>query len=314
MNAITLDHLVHTYPARGKKSPARQAVKDISFAIPQGSLVALLGPNGSGKSTTFQILSTIFPPTSGSVAILDVDVTRDPEAARRALGVVFQNPSVDLKLTVEENLICQGHLYGLKGELLRTRMEQGLARFRLADRRHDFVETLSGGLRRRVELAKCLLHEPKVLLLDEPTTGLDPVARRDLWDTLAAMRTQTQLTILVTTHLMEEAERCDRVVILHEGQIVAEGTADELKSQIGGDVVEVETRDAQELCNRINAAFSLSATVVNNTVRLETRDGAGWIPKLVQTFPRDISAVRFSKPSLEDVFIKKTGSAFKSHE
>jgi ABC-2 type transport system ATP-binding protein len=314
MNAITVDHLVHTYPAQGRKSPARTAVRDISFAVPAGRMAALLGPNGSGKSTTFQILSTIFAPTSGLLKIMDADVVRHPEAARRALGVVFQNPSVDKKLTVEENLICQGHLYGLRGADLRGRIERGLARLRLTDRRHDFVETLSGGLRRRVELAKCLLHEPRVLLLDEPTTGLDPGARRDLWDTLTEMRQQTGLTILVTTHLMEEAERCDQVVILHEGRIVAEGTPDALKSEIGGDVIDIETASPDRLRDQINAAFHAAASVMDGNVRMEIQGGAEWIPKLVQAFPADISAVRLSKPSLEDVFIKKTGFTFASHE
>jgi len=282
--------------------------------VATGQLVALLGPNGSGKSTTFQILSTIFAPTSGHARILEHDVVQHPEAARRALGVVFQNPSVDKKLTVEENLICQGHLYGLKGSLLQERMSAGLMRFRLSDRRHDGVETLSGGLRRRVELAKCLLHQPQVLLLDEPTTGLDPGARRDLWETLSEMRRQTGLTILVTTHLMEEAERCDQVIILNEGLLVAEGSPDALKREIGGDVIDIQTASPDRLCAQVNARFQMQALVLDGHVRMETPSGAEWIPKLAQAFPAEITAIRLSKPSLEDVFIKKTGFSFTTHE
>lgn len=314
MNAITVENLRHVYPARGKKSPAREAVKGISLNVPEGSFTALLGPNGSGKSTTFQILATLFPPTSGRVLILGEDVVRHPEAGRRALGVVFQNPSVDLKLTVRENLICQGFLYGLTGPTLRERIHKSLERMNLTDRLHDLVETLSGGLRRRVELAKCLLHEPRVLLLDEPTTGLDPTARRDLWTALSDMRRQSGMTIVVTTHLMEEADTCDRVVILHDGRIVAEGTPNALKADIGGDVIEIETADPAALRERIQQTFALSSTVVDSVLRLELRDGAAWIPKVVQAFPQDIAAVRLAKPSLEDVFIKKTGAAFKSHD
>lgn len=314
MNAITVENLRHVYPAHGKKSPAREAVKGITLHVPEGSFTALLGPNGSGKSTTFQILATLFPPTAGRVEILGQDVIRNPEAGRRALGVAFQNPSIDLKLTVRENLICQGFLYGLTGPALRERMNANLERLRLTDRLHDLVETLSGGLRRRVELAKCLLHEPRVLLLDEPTTGLDPAARRDLWATLSDMRRQTGMTIVVTTHLMEEADTCDRVVILHEGRIVAEGTPDALKADIGGDVIEIEAADPTALRDRIQQTFALAGAVVESRVRLELRDGASWIPKLVQAFPQDIAAVRLAKPSLEDVFIKKTGAAFKSHD
>lgn len=313
MKSILVDHLSHTYPPKRGQTEGRQALKDISFAVETGEFFGLLGPNGSGKSTTFQILATLLKPTSGQLTMLGADPVRDPEAVRRRLSVVFQNPSVDEKLTVLENLTHHGHLYGLSGVLLKDRIAQALERLRLSDRSSDLVETLSGGLRRRVELAKALLNQPEILLLDEPTTGLDPVARRELWETLTAMRRQSSLTILVTTHLMEEADSCDRVTILNEGVIVAMGDPEGLKSTVGGDVLHLETASPTDLAQSIQTKFSRSATVVDGQVRLEVHEGAALIPDLVRAFPALIRAVRLSKPSLEDVFVRKTGHEF-THE
>jgi len=306
MTHLTVHHLSHTYPAR-RKQPARDALRDVSFSVDQGAFFGLLGPNGGGKSTTFQILATLLKPTSGQIHLQGVDVVAEPERIRRLLGVVFQNPSVDKKLTIQENLRHQGRLYGMFGVLLEDKIRTTLEQFALWDRRGDFVETLSGGLRRRVEIAKALLHSPSVLLLDEPTTGLDPIARRELWQALAEMRRLTGLTILVTTHLMEEAETCDHVAILNDGQLVAEGTPEALKREIGGDVITLETAAPQALAGQIQKRFDIQPRIVENTLLIERARGHEFIPTLVSAFPGDIQSVHLGKPSLEDVFIRRTG-------
>ncbi len=309
MDALVVDHLSHTYPARRPSKEARQALRDISFTVSVGELFGLLGPNGGGKSTTFHILSTFFPPSGGRATIFGQDVAREPGKVRERLGVVFQNPSLDKQLTVGENLMHQGHLYGLAGDVLSARIRDVLQRVSLSERRHDLVDVLSGGLRRRAELAKGLLHQPSILLLDEPTTGLDPGARVDLWDYLAELK-KNGMTIVVTTHLMEEAERCDRVAILHEGRLVALGTPAELKSQIGGDVISLTTPHPQELKEKIETHFGGSVTRVDQVLRIERARGHEFIPQLVAAFPDDISSVTLGRPTLEDVFIKQTGHRF----
>jgi ABC-2 type transport system ATP-binding protein len=230
---------------------------------------------------------------------------------RRQIGVVFQAQSVDQKLTAYENLWHQGHLYGLRGAALKKRVGEILARVGLADRAKERVETFSGGMQRRVELAKGLLHHPAVLLLDEPTTGLDPGARRDLWQYLQTLRDEEHVSVLVTTHLMEEAERCDRLAILNEGNLVALGTPAELKSEIGGDVIMLDAaRDAAGLAQRIRARFHVETTVLGNQVRMEREDGHRFVPDMVEAFPGEIQAISVSKPALEDVFIRRTGHKF----
>src|SRR5690242_18774598 len=237
---IRVEDIRHSY---GK----RTALKGISFDVAAGEIFGLLGPNGSGKTTLFRILSTLMLPTSGRALVSGFDSTRQPDEVRRRIGVVFQSKSVDLKLTAAENLWHQGHLYGLRGATLKSRIQEMLERVALADRAKDKVETFSGGMQRRVELAKGLMHRPSVLLLDEPTTGLDPGARRDLWIYLDQLRAQESVSIIVTTHLMEEAEHCDRLAILNLGEIVGLGTPAELRSQIGGDVVVLEASDSATL-------------------------------------------------------------------
>src|ERR1035437_3718420 len=225
--AIRVERLRHVYSGR-------VALNEVTFNVERGEVFALLGPNGGGKTTVFKILSTLLVPSAGT-AVLFGDPLSNPAAVRRHLGVVFQHPSVDGKLSVRENLTCHGHLYGLHGVGLRRRIEAVLERLRLSDRATDRVETLSGGLQRRTELAKALLHQPRLLLLDEPSTGLDPGARRDFMQYLRQLREQDGVTIVLTTHYMEEAERCDRVAILHQGTLVSVGTPAELKQRVGGD-------------------------------------------------------------------------------
>jgi ABC-2 type transport system ATP-binding protein len=306
---ISVQNIVHRYDGR-------TALDDVSFDVRPAELFGLLGPNGSGKTTLFRILSTLMVPTAGRAMIMGFDAAKDPAAVRRQIGVVFQAQSVDEKLTAYENLWHQGHLYGLQGASLKARISEILGRVGLADRMKELVETFSGGMARRVELGKGLLHHPSVLLLDEPTTGLDPGTRRDLWQYLQILRDQERVSVIVTTHLMEEAERCDRLAILNEGKLVALGTPSELKHEIGGDVLLLDaTRDAESLAQRISTRFQVEATVMGdesrgNQVRIEMENGHRFITGLVEAFPGEIQAVRVSKPTLEDVFIHRTGHRF----
>jgi ABC-2 type transport system ATP-binding protein len=304
---IQVRDLVHRYANR-------TALNGVSFDVQPAELFGLLGPNGSGKTTLFRILSTLMVPTSGRAIIAGLDAVREPGALRRRIGVVFQAQSVDPKLTARENLWHQGHLYGLRGSMLTNRIQEILTRVGLLDRANDRVETFSGGMQRRIELAKGLLHHPEVLLLDEPTTGLDPGARRDLWQYLGILRDQERVSIIVTTHLMEEAERCDRLAILNEGNLVALGTPQSLTREIGGDVILLEARDPQALADHIRNKFHVDASVMDKHVRLEIENGHRFVPDVVEAFPGEIQSLSISKPTLEDVFIHRTGHRFWNEE
>ena len=304
---LVVDAVIHRYGQR-------TALNKVSFEVGQGEIFGLLGPNGGGKTTLFRILSTLVAPVEGTVRLFGIDVVREQSEIRRRIGVVFQAPSLDRKLTVLENLRHQGHLYNLRGLELRTRMDELLSRFGMADRKNDLVETLSGGQRRRVELAKGLLHKPQVLLLDEPSTGLDPRMRRELSDYLERLRDDDGMTILLTTHLMEEADRCGRIAILDRGQLVALNTPRQLKEQIGGDVISVETGQPQPLAEQISKRFNLVAKVLDGSVRIERADGHKFVTDLVEAFPGQIDAVSIHKPTLEDVFIRLTGHRFEGED
>ncbi len=306
-SVIRVEGLTHRYNSR-------TALDGVSFEVRAAEIFGLLGPNGSGKTTLFRILSTLMIPSGGRAVILDCDAALDPNGLRRRIGVVFQAQSIDVKLSAEENLRHQGHLYGLSGASLKSRIAEMLGRVGLADRAHDRAETFSGGMQRRLELAKGLLHRPSVLLLDEPTTGLDPGARRDLWQYLAILREEENVTVVVTTHLMDEAERCDRLAILSEGRLVALGTPAELKREIGGDVILLEARDPESLARRITARFGAQAAVLESKVRVERENGHRFVTDVVEAFPGEIDAVSVSKPRLEDVFIHRTGHRFWSEE
>lgn len=262
----------------------------------------------------FRILSTLMLPSGGRAVIMGFDAAKDPGGLRKQIGVVFQAPSIDVKLTAAENLKHVGHLYGLKGRALDERMTETLSRVGLLDRANEAAETFSGGMQRRLELAKGLLHRPAVLLLDEPTTGLDPGARRDLWQYLAMLRDQERVTVIVTTHLMEEAERCDRLAILSEGHLVALGTPAELKQEIGGDVLLLETANPESLAAKIKARYGLEAVVLDGKVRLEREQGHRFVTDVVEAFPGEIDSITVAKPTLEDVFIHRTGHRFWTEE
>ena len=283
----------------------------LEFEVGEGEIFAFVGPNGGGKTTLFRVLSTLVPMQTGTATILGWDLRKETSQIRRALGVVFQAPSLDKKLTVEENLRHQGHLYGLTGSRLRDRSNKMLAELGLTDRRRDRVEKLSGGLRRRVELAKGMLHHPRLLLLDEPSTGLDPAARNDLWAYLREIREQQAVTVVLTTHLLEEAERADRIAILDQGKLVALDTPDALRGTVGGDAVTIQTADCSQLAEDIRAAFEFPVEVVDGAVRLEQPDGHRLIARIVEAFPGRVDAVTFSRPTLEDVFIDRTGHRFR---
>ena len=299
---IFAENLSHQYGSR-------LALSNVNFEVKAGEIFGLLGPNGGGKSTLFRILSTMMAPTGGRAEVAGHDVARDPAAVRRAIGVVFQTQSLDKALTVAENLRGQGHLHGLSGPALRARMGQVMERLGLADRRNDIVETLSGGLKRRVEIAKGLLHRPVVLLMDEASTGLDPGARRELWQYVEELRSREGVTILLTTHILDEADRCDRLALLHQGRVVAEGTPAHLRSRIGGDVVVLETADVQDLARRIETRFGVKPYVVDGVLHTEIANGHRFITDVVEAFPGAIDSVALHKPTLEDVFVRETGAS-----
>src|ERR1700761_5352155 len=306
LQPISLVELNHNYGNR-------LALERLTFQVRPAEIFGLLGPNGSGKTTLFRILSTLMVPTGGHAYLQGFDAAREPNRVRQQIGIVFQARSLDIKLTVAENLKHQGHLYGLKGSHLKRRIHEVLTRVGLLDRAKDTVETLSGGMQRRVELAKGLIHSPSVLLLDEPPTGLDPGARRDVWQYLRMLRNEERVTVLVTTHLMEEAEHCDRLAILSEGKLVALGSPMELKSAIGGDVILFETASpeaARSLADKIAVRFHLSPAVMDRTVRLERPEGHRLATSVVEAFPGEVDGISVARPSLEDVFIQQTGHRF----
>lgn len=301
--AIEARSLSHSYGDR-------KALDGVSFTVQTGELFGLLGPNGGGKTTLFRIITTLLLPSGGSALVNGIDVAKDPTAVRKQIGVVFQAPSVDGKLTVQENFQHQGHLYGYTGKALQGRIERMLERVGLQGRERDLVETLSGGQRRRVELGKGLLHDPQILLLDEPTAGLDAGARREFKLYLRELSDKKNMTILLTTHLMDEAEICDRLAILDRGRIVVQDTPAALKGTIGGDVLVLTSANPEELCRNIQEQFGGGPTVVGASVRLERAEGHKFVTTLVEAFPGQIDSIQVSKPTLEDVFVHRTGHGF----
>jgi ABC-2 type transport system ATP-binding protein len=297
----------------GKRFGERQALHDVSFTVAAGEIFGLLGPNGGGKSTLFRIIATLMRPDAGEAVAFGRPVTKDPAAVRAQLGVVFQSPSLDPRLTVMENLIHHGHLHGLSGRPLADRAREMLARLGVADRANDVVKTLSGGLARRVELAKSVLHRPRLLLLDEPNTGIDPAARIEFMRLLSDLRERDGVTVVFTTHFLDEADRSDRVGILDRGRLVALGAPDDLRGQIGGDVVTLESPDPESLRRGIAAKFGIEPIVVDGTVRAETPQGHAFLKDVVESFPSEIRSASFGKPTLEDLFVHLTGRRFEEN-
>ena len=306
--AIRVQELSHRYGDR-------VALDAVSLDVGQREIFALLGPNGSGKTTLFRILATLVEPTSGVAEVLGLDVVGRRDEVRRSLGVVFQSPSLDKQLTAEENLRHHGHLYGLRGAALRRRMAESLESFGVADRARELTGKLSGGLRRRVELAKGMLTNPKVLLLDEPSTGLDPTARIELWKQLDRVRDNPGVTVLLTTHLMDEADRCDRIAILDRGRVLACDAPGALKDRIGGDVITIVTDQSGEVRALLRDKLGADAQPLDDHVlRIERRRGHEFVPQVIEAAPGMINSISVGRPTVEDVFVHITGRAFRDDE
>ncbi len=286
----------------------RVALDGISLRVDEREIFGVLGPNGGGKSTLFKVLATMLTPSVGSASVAGFDVVRQCAEVRRRIGVVFQSQSLDRKLTVRENLRAQGRLYAMHGGALEDRIIEVAARLGLADRADDIVGTLSGGLRQRVEIAKAVLHSPAVLLMDEPSTGLDPGARRELWRYIEELRDRGGMTVLLTTHILDEADRCDRLALLHEGRVVAQGAPSELKARIGGDVVVLEVAQSEAVREELERRFGVKAAARNGSIRVEIENGHRFIASAIEAFPGVITSVALHKPTLEDVFLDETGA------
>lgn len=284
------------------------ALKEVTFSVPSGFLFGLLGPNGGGKTTLFRIISTLIAPESGFARVFDYDTLDQPAKVRRNIGVVFQQPALDEELTVLENLQFHGALYQMHGGALNQRIEYLAAEFQVNDRLKDRVKTLSGGLKRRVDLIRGLLHEPKVLLLDEPTSGLDPAARHSFWQALSYLRQTNGTTMILATHLMEEAERCDRIGIIDQGRLVVVGSPDELKDGLGSETLWLESTDPVSLSDRIQAQFGFSAQVIGRAVQISHPEVHNMLGPLYEAFDDYILSATVRRPSLEDVFMVHTGN------
>ena len=309
---ISISQLSHTY-AGTRKNPGRTALKGVDLDIAAGETLALLGPNGSGKSTLLRVLTTALVPTSGTVHVAGASLQQDPAAVRRQLGVVFQKPALDGKMTVDENLRAAGLLYGMKRTAVRDRSQQLMQAVGLQDRRDERVDTLSGGMSRRVELAKALLPEPAILILDEPTAGLDPVARQEFWRLVETLRNGGELTIVVSTHLLDEADRADRVAILHEGQMLVCDAPEVLQRQLGREILTLSCDDAGALKGEISRQMGLEGIVVDQALRIPLAGDIS-LDEVLRLFRPQIRSLMISHPSLDDVFIRHTGQRLQAGE
>lgn len=285
------------------------AISGLTLRVDPGEIFALLGPNGSGKTTFFRLLSTLLPVRTGRLSIFGYALPVAEASVRAQLGVVFQNPSCDRKLTVRENLRCQGALYGLRGSTVQQRIDQVVGELGLADRLDWRLDKLSGGLQRRVDVAKSMLHAPRLLILDEPSTGLDPAARLDLWHALVGLRDRHGVTLLMTTHLLEEAEKAERIGILHQGRLVAEGAPQELRRALGERVLVVEARQP-ELVRAWLGQRQIACESQQDQLRISGSRVAELVAPLTAHCGDSIRSLSLGEPSLEDVFIARTGHRF----
>jgi ABC-2 type transport system ATP-binding protein len=289
---------------------SRKALQGLTFSVEKGEIFGFLGPNGGGKSTTFKILSTLYPAQPGQIKVFGLDLAQNKIAIRRRMGIVFQLPALDKKLKVRENLIHQGHLYGLAGKELQNRIDRDLERVGLKDREKEKVEKLSGGLQRRVELAKALLNNPELVILDEPSTGLDPAARKEFWGHLENLRQSQSMTVLVTTHYLEEADRCNRLLILDKGEKVALGKPEELKAEIGGEVLRLRSKEPALLAAQLLEKMKVKTQRVGELLQIEQPKAYQLVTPILETFPDEILSLTVGLPTLEDVFIHRTGRRF----
>ncbi|MBV9312861.1 MAG: ATP-binding cassette domain-containing protein [Pseudonocardia sp.] len=302
--------------ARGlvKRYGQIEAVRGIDLDVAPGETFGFLGPNGAGKSTTINILCTLVEATSGSAQVAGFDVARERAAVRRHIGLVFQEPTLDSYLTGEQNLRFHGELYGVARAGAAARREQVLRMVGLWERRGDVVQKYSGGMRRRLEIARGLLHSPKVLFLDEPTIGLDPQTRASIWSYLADLHRTEEITVFVTTHYMDEAEHCDRIAIMNDGRIVAMDTPARLKAQVGQDRVQLTTADDEASIIGLRERFGLAAAMHEGKVTVSVPDGAAFIPELFTHLSVPIRSVTVQRPTLDDVFLAHTGSTIRDVE
>ena len=289
------------------------AVDAVDFWVDKGEVFGFLGPNGAGKTTTISMLTTLLKPSAGSAAVAGHDIRSDQSAVRSAIGIVFQEPSLDDRLTARENLNFHGVLYHVPPKIRRHRIDDLLKLVDLDSRGDDTVEKFSGGMKRRLEIARGLLHTPEILFLDEPTIGLDPQTRRNMWDHIKRLREDTGTTIFMTTHYMDEAEFCDRIAIIDHASIVALDTPEGLKRMVGGDVVTVRTPDVNDLAEFLSTE-AVTTTVSGGEVRIEVREGAPFIPHLARGFKGRIDAIELRRPTLDDVFLKLTGRTIRESE
>jgi ABC-2 type transport system ATP-binding protein len=307
---IVLDKLTHTYPGSRKTAP-RTALHGLSLQVAEGELAILSGPNGSGKSTLFRILTGLMRPSSGTVRLGGFDLFAEPAKARALMGVVFQNPALDKHLTVIENIRLQGALYGLSGRLLETRIEEALSWSDVKTRLQDKVHTLSGGLARQVELVKCLLSRPRLLLLDEPTTGLDPSSRRAFLDQLAHLHRERKMTVLMTSHIFQEAENAGRVAILKQGHLLAYDTPARLRSMLGSEVVVIRPREIETLASLLESENpGIRLRRYGDELRIEDvkpQESLALLESLLERHKQDIVSIAIKQPELEDVFLHITG-------
>ena len=283
------------------------AVDGVTFSVGAGEIFGFLGPNGAGKTTTMRILATLDTPTAGSARVAGYDVTRAAQDVRRSIGIVFQDSTLDIRLSAAENLFFHGMVYGVTGAALRARSDEVLAMVDLSDRRRDMVATFSGGMRRRLEIARGLLHAPRVLFLDEPTVGLDPQTRRSIWEYVRQLPSQEGTTVFMTTHYMDEAEFCDRIAVIDHGRIVAMGSPAELKRQVGGDVITLAADDPDALLQSIRTEFGIEATRTPDGLTLDVPDGGIFLTELLGRLRGRVRSVGLRQPTLDDVFLHFTG-------
>jgi ABC-2 type transport system ATP-binding protein len=291
-----------------------EAVRGIDFEVPVGETFGFLGPNGAGKSTTIKMLCTLARPTAGSARVAGSDVSSERDAVRRSIGLVFQDTTLDNYLTGAQNLRFHAALYGVPAATVEPRLRQVLEMVGLWDRRDSVVMTYSGGMKRRLEIARGLLHAPRVLFLDEPTVGLDPQTRASIWEYINELKSREDITIFLTTHYMDEAEHCDRIAIIDHGQIVAIDTPEALKASVGKDRVQIHTADDREAIAELAAAFEIEAAVHEGAVTFSVASGEQFVPRLFAGLSVPIKSVSVSRPTLDDVFMSYTGTTIRDAE
>ncbi len=308
---IQVQGLVKQYGAGDK---AFTAVRGIDFNVYAGEMFGFLGPNGAGKTTTISVLCTLLHPTDGQVLVNGYDVSRHAHEVRQSIGLIFQDPTLDVQLTAQENLDFHAFAYDVPRAEARQRGEQLLQLLDLWDRRHDQVRTFSGGMKRRLEIARGLLHRPSVLFLDEPTQGLDPQTRSLIWRYLMSLREADGTTLFMTTHYMDEAEYCDRIAIIDHGTIVALGTPDQLKDRVGGDVITLRTDDDPQAARDIRERWGIEVQAGEEELRFEVEDGDQFVPEVVRHIGPRVAAISVHRPTLDDVFMKLTGHLIREQE